>query len=103
MSAERTNAGGAGADEIEACYRLIAARREVRNGFRPDPIGHDVLTRILAAAHRAPSVGLSMPWDFIVLRGEGSGALASPIVQSAVRVLHDVATFDRARVSGAED
>lgn len=36
--------------------------------------------------------------------GEGSGAaLALPIVQSAARLLRDVATFDSAGVSGAED
>src|SRR6185437_7970884 len=56
------------AEDVDACYRLIAARRDVRNGFTPDPIGDDVLTRVLAAAHQAPSVGLSTPWDFIVLR-----------------------------------
>lgn len=54
--------------DIEAFYRLAAARRDVRNGFRPDPISDDLLTRVLMAAHQAPSVGLSQPWDFIVLR-----------------------------------
>lgn len=54
--------------DADACYRLIAARRDVRNGFVPDPVGDEVLTRVLAAAHQAPSVGLSTPWDFIVLR-----------------------------------
>ena len=49
-------------------YRVIAERRDVRNGFRPDPIPDDVLTRVLAAAHQAPSVGLSQPWDFLLLR-----------------------------------
>lgn len=52
----------------EAFYRLVAARRDVRNGFRPDPVSDDLLIRVLTAAHRAPSVGLSQPWDFIVLR-----------------------------------
>jgi nicotinate-nucleotide--dimethylbenzimidazole phosphoribosyltransferase len=36
--------------------------------------------------------------------GEGSGAaLALPIVQSAARLLRDVATFDSAGVSGAKE
>jgi nicotinate-nucleotide--dimethylbenzimidazole phosphoribosyltransferase len=52
----------------EAFYRLVAARRDVRNGFRPDPVSDDLLIRVLTAAHQAPSVGLSQPWDFIVLR-----------------------------------
>ena len=54
--------------DIDAFYRLVAARRDMRNGFRADPVSDEVLTRVLAAAHQAPSVGLSQPWDFIVLR-----------------------------------
>src|SRR5437879_5146017 len=50
-------------------YDVIAGRRDVRTGFRPDPIPDEVLTRVLAAAHLAPSVGFSQPWDFLVLRG----------------------------------
>ena len=30
----------------------------------------EVLTRVLEAAHTAPSVGFSQPWDFLVLRDE---------------------------------
>ena len=54
--------------DVEALYQVVAGRRDVRNGFRPDPIADDVLTRVLTAAHQAPSVGLSQPWDFIVVR-----------------------------------
>ncbi|HUY52789.1 MAG TPA: nicotinate-nucleotide--dimethylbenzimidazole phosphoribosyltransferase [Streptosporangiaceae bacterium] len=54
--------------DIDALYRVVAERRDVRNGFLPDPVPDDVLTRVLTAAHQAPSVGLSQPWDFIVLR-----------------------------------
>jgi nicotinate-nucleotide--dimethylbenzimidazole phosphoribosyltransferase len=54
--------------DIDAFYRLAAARRDMRNGFRPDPVSDEVLTRVLAAAHHAPSVGLSQPWDFIIVR-----------------------------------
>ena len=52
--------------DIDAFYRLAAARRDMRNGFRPDPVSDEVLTRVLAAAHQAPSVGLSQPWDFLI-------------------------------------
>src|SRR6202050_1022691 len=51
----------------DAIYRVIAERRDVRRGFRPDPVPADVLGRVLAAAHQAPSVGFSQPWDFIVI------------------------------------
>jgi len=54
--------------EIESFYRLAGARRDIRNGFLPDPVDDEVLVRVLAAAHQAPSVGLSQPWDFLILR-----------------------------------
>ena len=47
-----------------AIYRVIAARRDMRH-FRQDPIAPDMLQRLLAAAHQAPSVGLMQPWRFI--------------------------------------
>jgi nicotinate-nucleotide--dimethylbenzimidazole phosphoribosyltransferase len=52
----------------EAVHRVIRERRDIRNGFRQDPIPHDVLIRVLEAAHTAPSVGHSQPWDFVVIR-----------------------------------
>jgi nicotinate-nucleotide--dimethylbenzimidazole phosphoribosyltransferase len=55
------------AEQREAIYRVIAERRDVRRGFLPDPIPPDVLARLLNAAHQAPSVGFSQPWDFIVV------------------------------------
>jgi nicotinate-nucleotide--dimethylbenzimidazole phosphoribosyltransferase len=58
--------------EIDAFYRLAGARRDIRNGFLPDPVGDDVLTRVLAAAHQAPSVGLSQPWDFLLVRDQAA-------------------------------
>jgi len=48
-------------------YDVIKARRDIRR-FRPDPIPDDVLTRILTAAHAAPSVGHSQPWRFLLVR-----------------------------------
>jgi len=48
-------------------YDVIAQRRDVRNGFTLDPVDDAALTRVLQAAHQAPSVGFSQPWDFLVL------------------------------------
>ena len=56
------------AAERQALYDVIAHRRDVRNEFRPDPIAPETLQRILRAAHAAPSVGLSQPWNFILVR-----------------------------------
>jgi 5,6-dimethylbenzimidazole synthase len=49
-------------------YDVIHRRRDVRAQFTGGAIEPDVLERVLAAAHAAPSVGLTQPWDFIVVR-----------------------------------
>lgn len=53
--------------ERRGLYRAIHERRDVRSQFLPDKIPADVLTRLLEAAHHAPSVGFMQPWDFIVI------------------------------------
>lgn len=55
-------------EQREVVYRVIAERRDIRR-FRPEPVPQDLLERVLAAAHRAPSVGLMQPWRLIVVRG----------------------------------
>lgn len=50
--------------DIEAVYRVIAERRDVRH-FLPDPVDPGLLARLLAAAHLAPSVGFMQPWRFV--------------------------------------
>jgi 5,6-dimethylbenzimidazole synthase len=58
----------------DAIYEVIAKRRDIRI-FRPDvAVPDDVLLRILGAAHLAPSVGYSQPWDFVVVRGAATRA-----------------------------
>ncbi|HYO37995.1 MAG TPA: 5,6-dimethylbenzimidazole synthase, partial [Geodermatophilus sp.] len=68
-AAERAGdpAGWAMPGEAEGLYAVVAARRDVRR-FRPDPVPDDVLRRVLAAGHAAPSVGHSQPWRFVVVR-----------------------------------
>ncbi|MEV0691387.1 nicotinate-nucleotide--dimethylbenzimidazole phosphoribosyltransferase [Streptomyces sp. NPDC050388] len=61
-------APGYDAAEREAVLKVMRERRDIRNGFRDDPIPHEVLLRVLEAAHTAPSVGHSQPWDFVVIR-----------------------------------
>jgi len=55
-----------------AFYDVIARRRDVRAEFTGEPVADDVLVRILDAAHRAPSVGMSQPWDFVVVRDQAT-------------------------------
>ncbi len=51
----------------EAFYRLINTRRDVRGQFTGEPLDPEKLGRILAAAHAAPSVGMSQPWGFVIV------------------------------------
>jgi 5,6-dimethylbenzimidazole synthase len=76
-------------------YDVIHRRRDVRAEFTGEQIPEEVLGRILTAAHAAPSVGLSQPWDFILVR--------DPAVR---RAFHDHVEDERATfaatLTGAE-
>jgi len=54
--------------EKESFYKAIYSRRDVRSNFTSESIDTQVLMRILEAAHHAPSVGFSQPWNFILVR-----------------------------------
>lgn len=66
-----------------AIYRAIQQRRDVRGQFRPDPIDDALLRRLLQAAHDAPSVGLSQPWNFILIRDWATRQRVQAAFQSA--------------------
>ncbi|MET3431524.1 5,6-dimethylbenzimidazole synthase [Herbaspirillum seropedicae] len=53
--------------EIEAIYRVIRERRDMRH-FLPDAVAPELLERLLQAAHHAPSVGFMQPWRFLRIR-----------------------------------
>ncbi|MFR9730991.1 5,6-dimethylbenzimidazole synthase [Saccharopolyspora sp. MS10] len=55
-----------------ALYDVLRRRRDVRSEFTGDEVPEDVLHRVLSAAHSAPSVGLSQPWDFVLVRDEAT-------------------------------
>jgi nicotinate-nucleotide--dimethylbenzimidazole phosphoribosyltransferase len=67
-AAERALAPDAWAlqDDLDSLERVIGARRDIRR-FRSDPVPDDVLTAVLTAGHRGPSVGHSQPWRFVVV------------------------------------
>lgn len=48
---------------------LIAVRRAKR-ALRPDPIPQEDITRLIEAAHLAPSCFNNQPWRFVVAQGE---------------------------------
>lgn len=70
-------------EDRAAVYRAIFTRRDVRSQFTQRPVDPEILLRLLAAAHHAPSVGFMQPWNFVVVR--------NPEVKADVQ-----AAFDRA-------
>ncbi|MGI8834360.1 MAG: 5,6-dimethylbenzimidazole synthase [Nitrososphaeraceae archaeon] len=55
--------------EKDGLYKAIFSRRDVRSHFLTDKtLPDDIIFRILNAAHHAPSVGFSQPWNFIIIK-----------------------------------
>ncbi len=50
--------------ECAAVYRAIYERRDMRH-FLSEPVAPEALSRLLDAAHHAPSVGFMQPWRFV--------------------------------------
>ena len=55
-------------EEKRGFYKAVYSRRDIRSHFTPKPIKNDILVKILNAAHHAPSVGFSQPWNFILIK-----------------------------------
>ncbi|WP_433268079.1 5,6-dimethylbenzimidazole synthase [Actinosynnema sp. CS-041913] len=87
-------------------YDVLHRRRDTRGEFTGAPIPPDVLRRVLSAAHAAPSVGLSQPWDFIVVRDEHTRRAFRDHVQAERSVFASeldgerAETFARIKVEG---
>ena len=58
--------------EKNGFYKAIYSRRDVRSHFISKPIPDETLTKILHAAHHAPSVGFSQPWNFILIKDDST-------------------------------
>ena len=54
--------------EKDGLYKAIFSRRDVRSHFTSESIDDEILSKILNAAHHAPSVGFSQPWNFILIK-----------------------------------
>jgi len=52
-------------------YEALHRRRDVRGQFTGEAVDEATLWRVLEAAHAAPSVGLSQPWDFVLVDDPG--------------------------------
>jgi 5,6-dimethylbenzimidazole synthase len=92
-----------------ALYDVIERRRDVRAEFTGEPIGSDVLDRLLGAAHAAPSVGNSQPWDFVLVRDPETRARFQEHVATeratyaATLPAERRETFGRIKVEGIRD
>jgi 5,6-dimethylbenzimidazole synthase len=80
----------------EAVYRVIAERRDVRRGFLDEPLPDELIGRLLAAAHSAPSVGLMQPSRFIVIREQAIRKAVFQIFETANRRALDSYNGERA-------
>ena len=58
-------------NEQQSLAEIIYHRRDIRgNNFLNTPIPQPILDKILHAAALAPSVGLSQPWEFVIIRDQ---------------------------------
>ena len=92
--------------DVRAFYDVVYRRRDVRAEFTGEPVERSTLVRLLSAAHAAPSVGLSQPWDFIVindndLRRRFERHVRDEQAVFAATLEHDAAeTFSRIKIDG---
>ncbi|GAB0024318.1 hypothetical protein VN1338_33260 [Helicobacter pylori] len=71
----------------EALASVVAGRRDIRR-YRPDAVPEELITAVLEAGHRAPSVGHSQPWRFIVV--------TDPATRDRAAAMADRARVDQA-------
>jgi 5,6-dimethylbenzimidazole synthase len=88
-------------DPEPGLYETIHRRRDVRGQFTGEPIPTVVLERVLGAAHAAPSVGLTQPWDFILVEDIGTRKAFHEHVQAERAEF--AASLDRDRASLFKD
>jgi 5,6-dimethylbenzimidazole synthase len=84
--------------DVSSFYDVVHRRRDVRSEFTGGVVPTDVLRRILSAAHAAPSVGLSQPWDFVLVRDVGTRTAFRDHVQSEREIFASQLDEERSRV-----
>ncbi|WP_165670743.1 5,6-dimethylbenzimidazole synthase [Metapseudomonas otitidis] len=94
-------------EDREAIYRVIAERRDMRH-FVGGEVAPELLTRLLQAAHQAPSVGLMQPWRFIRIRDRAlreaiHGLVEAERVRTAEALGERSDEFMRLKVEGILD
>ena len=94
-------------EERAAVYRAIAERRDMRH-FIGGTVAPELLARVLAAAHQAPSVGLMQPWRFIrisdpLLRGRMQAQVEEERIRTAEALGERTDEFMKLKVEGIND
>jgi 5,6-dimethylbenzimidazole synthase len=90
-------------------YEAIRTRRDVRAEFTGEIVDDAVLRRLLEAAHHAPSVGNSQPWDFVVVRERATlRRFAEHVAEQRLAFADTLpperaATFDPIKIEGIEE
>ncbi|MGH3673171.1 MAG: nitroreductase family protein, partial [Pseudonocardiaceae bacterium] len=79
-------------------YDVVHRRRDVRGEFTGAVVPTDVLHRILGAAHTAPSVGLSQPWDFVLVRDMDTRTAFRDNVQAEREIFASQLDEEQARI-----
>lgn len=93
--------------ERAAVYRAIGERRDMRH-FVQGEVAPQVMTRLLSAAHQAPSVGLMQPWRFIriterALRGRVQALVEAERALTAQALGERSDEFMKLKVEGIND
>ena len=83
---------------VTSFYDVVHRRRDVRGEFTGGVVPTDVLRRILGAAHSAPSVGLSQPWDFVLVRDIDTRTAFRDHVQSERDIFASQLDEEQARI-----
>lgn len=84
-------------DPAAGLYETMFRRRDTRAEFTGAPVSSDTLHRILTAAHAAPSVGLSQPWDFVLVNDEATRTAFRDHVHAEREIFATALDADRAR------
>ncbi|KIY39209.1 cob(II)yrinic acid a,c-diamide reductase [Pseudomonas sp. 10-1B] len=93
--------------ERAAIYRAIGERRDMRH-FAGGEVAPELLGRLLAAAHQAPSVGLMQPWRFIrITRRDLRARIQALVEEERVRTAEALGErsddFMKLKVEGIND
>ncbi len=94
-------------EERAAVYRVIGERRDMRH-FAGGSVAPELLSRLLEAAHQAPSVGLMQPWRFIrITHRELRGKIQQLVEEERVRTAEALGErsdeFMKLKVEGIND